>query len=236
MKIVRSIKERVRSTRYGKMFLEQYGFKTVVFAVLSLIISVAFAVYNGVIGIIARSVWYGALSAYYISLVLFRGGVLIAARKCGKSGDGDARLVSIRQNKIHLASGAFLVIIAIAMGVAVTQMVMFSPPVVSGTITAITNAAYAFYKITMAIINMVKAKKYADPVSQSLRCLNFADACMSMVSLTVVLLATFGGEDDETFMLPMKACVGFAACVLVLALASRMIIISAKRLRRKNDE
>lgn len=235
MKLKEKVKERISRNRFGKMFLEHYGFKTLVFAFLSLFISVAFAVFNGVIGVLERSLWYGALAAYYITLVLFRSGVIIADRVCNKRlGDGEKLLTA--QNRIHLASGAFLVVTEIAMAAAVTQMVMFEVPVDKGEIMAITNAAYAFTKITMAILNLVKAKKFADPVSQSLRCLNFADACMSMVSLTVVLLTTFQDGDGETFMLTMKACVGFAACALVLALATYMIITSVKKLRNNSDE
>ena len=180
--------------------------------------------------------WYGALAAYYITLILFRGGVITADRICGKRLKDEEQELSYARQKIRLASGAFLVITEGAMAVAVTQMVMFTPPVESGEIMAISTAAYAFFKITMAIINLVKSKRYADPVSQSLRCLNFADACMSMASLTVVLLTTFGKDDSESFLLWMKACVGFAVCAVVLALATVMIITSAKKLRKNSDE
>lgn len=236
MKVIDGIKERLSRNRHIKKFLEQYGFKTLVLAVASLVINVAFAVFNGVIAVLESSVWYGALAAYYITLILFRGGVITADRICSKQlGGEDGKYVEARQ-KIFLASGAFLVITEGAMAVAVTQMVMYTPPVESGDIMAISTAAYTFYKITTAIINLVKSKRHADPVSQSLRCLNFADACMSMASLTVVLLTTFGSGDSETFLLWMKACVGFAACAAVLALATVMIITSVKKLRKNKDE
>ncbi|MCM1546721.1 MAG: hypothetical protein NC033_06800 [Clostridiales bacterium] len=236
MKIFGKFKERIKRNRPDKTFSERYGFKTLVLAVVSLVISVAFAVFNGVIGVLERSVWYGALAAYYIMLILFRGGVIAALRACKKRYEGDGDKLALSQHKIHLASGAFLVITEVAMATAVAQMVMSAPPASSGEIMAIATAAYTFFKITTAIINLVKAKKYADPVSQSLRCLSFADACMSMVSLTVVLLTTFGGGDDDGFLLTMKACVGFAACAVVLALATVMIITSAKKLREEGKE
>lgn len=236
MKVIDGVKKCISRSRLGKMFLEHYGFKTLVLAGVSLVISVAFAVFNGVIAVLESSLWYGALAAYYIMLILFRGGVIIAERVCGKKLSEDEEKYLTAQHKIHLASGAFLVITEIAMGVAVTEMVMYAPPVKSGEIMAITTAAYTFYKITMAIINLVKAKRHADPVSQSLRCLNFADACMSMVSLTVVLLTTFQDGDGESFLLWMKASVGFAACAVVLGLATFMIVTSAKKLRERKDE
>ena len=235
MKFFGKVKERISRNRLGKKFLEQYGFKTLVFALMSLIISVAFAVFNAVLAVLAQSVWYGALAAYYIMLILFRSGVIISDRACRKRIVDERRLLTA-QNKIHLASGVFLVITEVAMAAAVAQMVMHTPPVKAGEITAIANAAYAFFKIAAAIVNLVKAKKFADPVSQSLRCLNFADACMSMASLTVVLLTTFENGDDARFLLTMKACVGGAVCVLVMALATYMILTSAKQLRVNINE
>ena len=88
----------------------------------------------------------------------------------------------------------------------------------------------------MAIINLVKANKHADPVSQALRNLNFADACMSMVSLTVLMLTTFDKEESGTFSMAMKACIGFAACAAVLTIATVMIVKASKKLRKRTDD
>ena len=225
--------ERLKNTKFGKTFLEEYDFKTLVLAILSLIMSIVFAVFNGVIGVLERSVWYGALAAYYVTLILFRSGVIVADRLCRRRSGN----LLTAQNRIYLASGAFLVITEIAMAAAVTQMIIFGTPIKRGEILAIATAVYAFTKITLAIYNLVKAKKYADPVSRSLRCLNFADACMSMVSLTVVLLTTFGNEQEEgTMMIYLKAVSGFLACALVLALASYMIITAAKKSKGGEQE
>ena len=223
--------EKVKNTRFGKMFLEQYSFKTLVVALISLIFSIVFAVFNGVFGVLEKSVWYGALAAYYVTLIIFRVGVITADRLCRRRGVG----LLTAQTKIYLASGAFLVITEIAMAAAVTQMIIYGTPVARGEIMAIATAAYAFTKISLAIFNLVKAKKYADPVSRSLRCLSFADACMSMVSLTVVLLATFGQEQEAETMMYLKATAGFAACAAVLALATCMIITAVKKLKASNQ-
>lgn len=224
--------ERIKGTRLGKTFLEQYSFKTLILALVSLIISIVFAVFNLVFCVLEKSVWYGAIAAYYITLILFRSGVIIADRVCRRRG-GDLQPA---HNRIYLASGAFLVVTEIAMAAAITQMIVFGTPVNRGEIMAIATAAYAFTKITLAVFNLVKAKKYADPVSQSLRCLNFADACMSMVSLTVVLLTTFGQEQEAEMSIYLKAFAGFAACALVLALATYMIVTSVKKPGLKNGD
>ena len=57
------------------LLLRNYGFRTVIFAIGSFAASVAFSLFNGVMGIVNRSIWYGALAAYYIALAFLRGGI-----------------------------------------------------------------------------------------------------------------------------------------------------------------
>lgn len=124
MKAVDKIKERIVRNRYGKAFLEQYGFKTTVLAFVSLIISFAFAVMNGVFGILDRSLWYGVLAGYYVLLIIFRSSVIIADVRCRRRYLQEPVKYDSAQNVIRLASGAFLVMVEIAMAAAVTQMVL----------------------------------------------------------------------------------------------------------------
>ena len=226
------IKDGLMRHRLTARILEQYDFKTTVFAAISLIISVGFAVMNLVSAILYRNLWYGALAGYYAVLIIFRGFVIFFALRAKKKYGADDERYNTSRWKIHLASGAILILLEIAMAAAVTQMVLSSRPTESGEIMAISNAAYTFYKMVTAIVNLVRARKHDDPVTQSLRNLNFADACMSMVSLTVLMIATFDTSDTQTTeMLFVKATVGFAACVIIIVLASVMIIKSNKALK-----
>ncbi len=217
--------------------MQHYGFKTFVFALFSLAINVAFAVMNLVSAVLYKSVWYASVAGYYSALIVFRGGVIIADNKCKKKfADNDAAREKSKW-KIYLAGGAFLIVVACAMAGAVTQMTVSARPVRSGQVMAIANAAYTFIKMTTAIYNLCRARKFDDPVTQALRNLNFSAACMSVVSLTVLMIATFAANADEmNGMLSMKACVGFIACALVLATATIMIRKATKELRKTKTE
>lgn len=218
----------LKKNKFTAKMLEEFSFKTMVFSVLSLALTVAFAVMNLVSAIKYRLIWYGALAGYYGALIIFRVGVIGAAKhsvRVHANSEADYERAGWR---IYLGSGAILVLIEIAMAAAVTQMVLSKRPTESGQIMAIANAAYTFYKLTLSICNLFKARKHREPVTQALRNLNFADACMSVVSLTVLMLSVFG--DDGMFY--MKAAVGFAACALTLALAAFMIIKSNKELKK----
>lgn len=214
----------------------EYDRKTTFFAIVSLCLTVAFAVMNAVIAIRDRTLWHGAVAIYYVLLIAFRAATIVAVRIGKRRFRDDGAAYANWQNKIYLGCGAFLALIEIATCVAVTEMVLHGKPVRNGQIFAIANAAYTFYKITMAIVNLVKAKKYSDPAMQALRNLNFADACTSMVSLTVLMLSTFSEEENGTFFIAMKACVGFAACAAILAVATVMIIRGAKNLQNPRTD
>lgn len=234
--VKRKIVEKLKSRKFTANVLENYGFKTTVFALISFGITVAFAVMNLVSAIRYRLLWYGAIAAYYFVLILFRGGVMLADNQCKKKFADDERVYEECKWKIYLASGAFLTILELAMAAAVTQMMLSKRPTQSGQIMAIANAAYTFYKMTMAIYNLVKAKKFQNPVTQALRNLNFADACMSIVSLTVLMVTTFDDGTNGNSMLYVKSIAGFAACAAIIAIAAVMIIKANKELARIKGE
>lgn len=231
MRPIKVIKEKVQSTRYGKMFTERYDFKTTVLSVLSLIINTGFAVTNLVSAIIYDSVLYAALSGYYFSLITFRAIVITVSVKCRKKFRDNETLLNSAENKIQLYGGAFLVITMLCMSAVIAYVTVSPRTARGGKIFTIATAAYAFYKITMSIINLLRARRFGNPVIQSLRNLNFADACMTMVSLTALMLATFQKDNNDRFVTVMIPCVGFAACALTLTLAIYMIINSLRKLK-----
>lgn len=232
--VKQKITEKLKTNKIAANVLEDYDFKTQVLALISFVITIAFAIMNLVSAIRYRLVWYGALAAYYFVLILFRGGVLFANKKCAKKFANNAAEYEKCKLKIYLASGAFLIIVEFAMMGAVTQMMLSERPTQSGEIMAITNAAYTFYKIIMAVYNLVKARRVNNPVVQSLRNLNFADACMSVVSLTVLMISTFDSGDTTATLKTVKCVVGFAVCAIIVALAAFMIITADKKLKSLN--
>lgn len=53
---------------YVNRVASDYRLRTVVFAVPGLTANVLFATFNGIIGAVSHSAWFGTLSAYYILL------------------------------------------------------------------------------------------------------------------------------------------------------------------------
>jgi ABC-type proline/glycine betaine transport system permease subunit len=106
-------------------------------------------------------------------------------------------------------------------------------------ITAIAMAAYTFLSFTLAILNVIKYKKYQSPVFSAAKAISFASACVSMLTLTSTMLTTFqDGSMDASTQKLMLGCVGAAVVAIVTYIAIYMIVHSTKKLKEevKNGE
>lgn len=218
------------SEGYRKHVGKAFDIKTKVFAILSLLTSIAITVFYCVGAIIYRSVWYAVLSGYYATMIVFRAATLFANLKCVVKFRGDEAGASLYKWKIFLGSGIFLLVTDIAMSFAIGQIAL-GGGTKSGIVMAIGTAVYTFYKIIMSAVNAVKAGRFADPVTQALRNLNVAAACMSVVSLTAALCATFG--NNVAFNKIMTIAVGGAAILIVLAISIVMTVRAAVNISRE---
>ncbi|MBO5889018.1 MAG: hypothetical protein J6Q58_02635, partial [Clostridia bacterium] len=66
----------LESREFTRLILRNFGFRTVIFAIGSFLMSSLFSGFNAYMGIKNRSIWYGALAGFYIALAFLRGGVL----------------------------------------------------------------------------------------------------------------------------------------------------------------
>ena len=86
----------------------------------------------------------------------------------------------------------------------------------------ITIALYAFTKITLAIIEMVKAKGTASPAVKVLRNISLADASVSIYSMQRSMLVSFPGMTSAEIQL-LNILTGTAVWMLVLFLGMNLI-------------
>ena len=89
-------------------------------------------------------------------------------------------------------------------------------------ILMIAMAAYAFTKITLATINLVKARKHNTPKQLILRNLSFADAFVSIFALQRSMLVSFGEMKVSHIML-FNILTGTAVWLIVLLLGINLI-------------
>ena len=97
-----------------------YGRKTLALAVISAVITLGFAAFNLYTAVIGGALWYYALAAYYLVLLLYRMGVLTAVAVCRKRCGSDGERYDGAKRRIGLFGGVVLLLLEIAMAVVVT--------------------------------------------------------------------------------------------------------------------
>ncbi len=89
-------------------------------------------------------------------------------------------------------------------------------------IVMIAMAAYAFTKITLATIKLIKARRSTSATLITLRNISFADAFVSIFALQRSMLVSFEGMNEVEIVL-MNATLGSAVCAIVLLLGINLL-------------
>ena len=89
-------------------------------------------------------------------------------------------------------------------------------------IVMIAIAAYAFTKITLTTINLIKSRRSTSATHIALRSISFADAFVAIFALQRSMLVSFEGM-SETEIVIMNATLGSAVCVVVFLLGLNLV-------------
>jgi len=223
----KKVREFIQRVPLADKLVKNYGFRTLFMATATTLFSIFVAVVHAWLGITQKSIWYGALAAYYILLVLLKASVILSQKRndvCHEKAQ--------KQSKSYRNCGVFLLVINVALSSAIAQMIFDNQAFVYPGWTVIAFALYAFVKIAVAIFNVFKAKGFCNPVVQAIRNVNLADAFVSILALQTALLWSFG---DETINVSLfNTITGCAVSVGIVAVGVVMIIRSKKILEKNN--
>jgi divalent metal cation (Fe/Co/Zn/Cd) transporter len=95
-------------------------------------------------------------------------------------------------------------------------------------------AAYAFYKITMSIVTLIKAHKQDDLTVRAIRNINLVDALVSILALQTALLTMFseGATNISLFNTLTGTVVSFAS----IGIGIYMIVSANKKMKELQKE
>ena len=193
--------------------------------------NIAYALFQLWLGFYHHTFWFYSLGAYYICLAVMRFLLLLHTRKYAPGEKMREELIKYR------ACGAVFLLMNLALALIVFFMVYWNRTFEHHMITAIAMAAYTFTAFTMAIINVIKYKKYNSPVFSASKAISFAAALVSMLTLESTMLTTFGdGTMTAVEQKWMLGATGGAISVLIIATAIYMIVQSTKRLNLMNNK
>lgn len=176
-KIIVSIKK----NPFGERFLDDHAFRTILTTLPAFLINVAYTVYNGVIGIMNQSAWFITMAVYYSLLGIMRYRAVSTGRRIARL--EDKQLIRKKELSVIKMDGILLLVLNLALSGAVLLTIAQDTAKRYSEIMVISIAAYTFYKITMALINMIKVRKTQSPILITIRNIGVADALVSMLTL-----------------------------------------------------
>ena len=177
------------------------------FALVSLIMNVVFGAYHLVFGILSNSWWLLTLGTYYLILSTVRFAVLRTKE---------------RERFIAKFTGWMLIVLSIPLAGTVILSVVRDRGRQFHMIVMIAIAVYAFTKITLATINLVKSRRSTSATLITLRNISFADALVSIFALQRSMLVSFEGMTEGEILI-MNATLGCVVCVTVFMLGVNLV-------------
>lgn len=220
---------KIRSTKLGNRFFSDVRFRTEISLYCGLAINFLYIAVKLFSGIYYRSVWFFALGVYYILLAIMR---FILLHK----GKNSAVLTMKAELKRYRMCGIMLLIMNQALAGIVVFMVYQNKGFDYPGLLIYAMAAYSFYMIIVAVINLVKFRKHGSPLLSAAKVINLVAAMVSILSLETAMLAQFGEDDDLLFRKIMTGTTGGAVCTIVIGIAIFMIWKSTKRLKKGEFE
>jgi hypothetical protein len=163
-----------------------YYFKTFTLSAISVLIGVAFTIYNGFLGIYYQSIWNGSICVYYILLAVIRG-IIVQSQKVWN-------IDEYRLKKLHLVTHIMMLALNISLIVPIIVMVRGERTYNWGLIPAITIATYTLYQVIMAIMHYLKSKKMNNPLVHQLRTSNLINALVAVLTLQNTMIIANSGE------------------------------------------
>lgn len=229
--LIKFFKTFKNENKYARIWLDDAHLRVNASLYGSLTWNVLYGIFQVWLGFYHHTFWFYSLGAYYICLAVMRFFLLLHTRRYAPGEKMREEL-----NKYRACGWVFL-LMNLALALIIFFMIYWNRTFEHHMITAITMAAYTFTAFTVAIVNMVKYKKYNSPVFSASKAISFAAACVSMLTLTSTMLTTFS---DGTFGVMeqkiMLGSIGFAVSGVVVAMAICMIVVGTKKLKTLNTE
>ncbi len=190
------------------------------------LINLGYGLVQVVQGVQTASSWTGSQGLYKIAHGF---GFLLLAHCQRKvmSTDRPARRWELGW-KYYFATGLALLGVNLTMSGIAFQAIWLGRITHHGPIAMIASAAYTFYKLTIAIVQVVQCWHKSEPILGASRNLAMTEALMSLFTLQTAMLTTFstGAEDP----LLMNSLTGLAVCLSTMLGGIGMMLHGKKKL------
>lgn len=226
MNLYRKAQNKLKSNPVTDRMISDIRYRSTIFALVSLSINIAFAAYNCFLGITTASAWFVTMCFYYLLLGFMRFYAILFSKKYKDLQETEQKK---KECLLMKRIGITLLFLPIALSGTVILTIKQHHVKSYDTIVMLTIVTYTFYKITVAVIGLIKVRKQQSPLLLSIRNISIADAAMSVLPIQSSMIASFDRNEGMNFHLS-TVLTGSGICLIFLWFGITMIINS----RRKN--
>jgi len=232
--LYKKIRIRVLENRYAGRYVQDFEWRSIVNAHVSLVINLAFAALKLYMSIAYMSLWFAAIAGYYAVLSLTRFFLLRNYHRLRKIESSENRRV--HSLRVYQTCGFSLFALTAALLGAVWQMVFAARSYIYPGVLIYAVAAFAFYSIITAARNLIRVRILDNPIVAAAKLIGFASALVSILALQTAMFATFGTEHSTRFAQYMNAASGTLICFGILALAVMAVVAVRSELAKISSD
>ena len=219
-RIIKKFKKCLYDNKYANRYLTEKELRIRISLYGGLVFNIGFAVFKVVMGVMFQSKWLFAMAGYNTILSGIRF-VLVYRDQIDRKEENEyeKRLHGLHSYKV---CGWLMLLLNIAISVIVIMVVFDNQTIVYPGYMIYAMAAFAFYCLTMGIINMVKYWHRNNPVFSAVKRLGMAKALVSIFTLQVAMLTQFGSGEGMNQQFANGAT-GMVVCVIITVMAVLML-------------
>lgn len=166
-----------RLKEFIRLFMQSKRFRIVVYTAGSLTLNVAYAAYNGVLGLFYGSVWFMILCVYYALLAVMRYMTVSYEKKQDKG------IQVVSEVYVMRFTGMMFIIMSVVLMLIELYSMIHNTARQYARLVIASIAVYTVIKLVRAIVNLVKVQKHRSPLLSAIRNISLADAGVSAVTL-----------------------------------------------------
>ena len=189
-------------------------------------INFGYGIFKLISGVIHASAWIGADGLYNFVQGLIQLYQILRRKKVTTMKD---------QWKSYRQCGYMMIVLHLTMTGLVFQMIHMGEHEEYPGYMIFATAAFTFYKLINAFVDVAKDRKNKHPVDSAVRLLDLSQALYNLFVLQVALLWEFGAG-DRAFHLLMNSLTGGAVCLLVCGMGIYMLWRSKRDMRKLEEK
>lgn len=176
------------------------------------------------------SAWFYSLAAYYLSLAVMRFSLM---RHTARHMPGERMRQELSR---YRACGWSFLAVNLALSGMMLYMIREGRVTRHHEITTIAMAVYTFTSLTVAIVNVIRYRKYNSPVFSASKAISLAAACVSVLTLENTMLTTFGKDMERETQQLFLGLSGAAISAFILVMAICLIVHGSKKIKCMENE